>query len=320
MKASDLFDANEPCGGQGAGGCGGTVINCGGCMPPCPGTPTVCPGPRGPQGIPGPVGPTGPQGPQGPQGETGPQGPQGPAGPTGAMGATGATGPIGPQGPQGPVGATGATGATGPAGPAGAAATIEIGTVTTGAPGTPASVTNTGTDTDAILNFVIPQGATGPQGPAGPAGATGPQGPAGTPAVTGYADFYALMPTDNAAVIAPGADVAFPNSGPSTGSITAASDTSFTVVDAGTYLVVFQVPITQTGQLQLAVNGAGVASTVAGRNATSDQIVGMSVQTLSAGDTVAVRNPTGNTGSLTVTQSAGGNAPGSAHLIFVRLA
>ena len=128
------------------------------------------------------------------------------------------------------------------------------------------------------------------------------------------------MPPDNTAVIAPGADVAFPNSGPGTGSITAASDTSFTVVDAGTYLVVFQVPITQAGQLQLAVNGAGVASTVVGRNAGSDQIVGMSVQTLSAGDTVAVRNPTGNTGSLTVTQSAGGEVPGSAHLIFVRLA
>ena len=42
-----------------------------------------------------------------------------------------------PQGPTGPTGATGATGATGPA------PTLSIGTVTTGAPGTNASVTIT---------------------------------------------------------------------------------------------------------------------------------------------------------------------------------
>lgn len=49
----------------------------------------------------------------------------------------------------------------GPAGPAGEAATIQIGTVTTGAPGTPAEVTNSGTSQNAILNFVIPQGEPG---------------------------------------------------------------------------------------------------------------------------------------------------------------
>ena len=46
--------------------------------------------------------------------------------------------------------------------------TISIGTVTTGEPGTPASVTNSGTNTNAVLNFVIPRGNTGAQGPAGP--------------------------------------------------------------------------------------------------------------------------------------------------------
>lgn len=51
--------------------------------------------------------------------------PQGPTGPTGAQGATG------------PTGLQGTTGATGPA------PTLEIGTVTTGAPGTNASVTIT---------------------------------------------------------------------------------------------------------------------------------------------------------------------------------
>jgi hypothetical protein len=56
----------------------------------------------------------------------------------------------GPTGPQGPVG---------PQGPTGTSATISIGTTTTGDPGTSASVTNVGTDTAAILNFVIPRGA-----------------------------------------------------------------------------------------------------------------------------------------------------------------
>jgi len=49
----------------------------------------------------------------------------------------------------------------GPRGPAGESATINIGTTTTGAPGTPASVTNSGTTNNAVLNFVIPRGEQG---------------------------------------------------------------------------------------------------------------------------------------------------------------
>lgn len=64
----------------------------------------------------------------------------------------------GPTGPQGSMGNTGATGATGPQGPA---ATIQIGTVTTGKPGTQASVTNTGTEHAAVLDFTIPRGTPG---------------------------------------------------------------------------------------------------------------------------------------------------------------
>lgn len=60
--------------------------------------------------------------------------PQGPTGPTGAQGIVGATGATGPTGAQGVIGATGATGP---------APTLTIGTVTTGAPGTNASVTIT---------------------------------------------------------------------------------------------------------------------------------------------------------------------------------
>ena len=104
-------------------------------------------------GIVGPTGPAG--GPTGPTGATGPTGPQGEIGPTGP---TGATGPTGPQGEVGP------TGPTGPAGADGETPTITIGTVTTGAPGTEASATITGTAPNFVLNLTIPQGPTGPTG------------------------------------------------------------------------------------------------------------------------------------------------------------
>ncbi len=88
-------------------------------------------------------------------------------------------------GANGATGATGATGAAGATGPAGAAATIVVGTTDTGEPETPALVTNSGTPEAAVLNFVIPRGATGATGPAGAIGATGPAGAIGATGATG---------------------------------------------------------------------------------------------------------------------------------------
>lgn len=67
-------------------------------------------------------------------------------------------------GPVGPAGPEGAAGGIGPQGPAGQSATVEVGTTTTGEPGSQASVTNAGTDSAAVLNFVVPQGPAGPGG------------------------------------------------------------------------------------------------------------------------------------------------------------
>ena len=47
-------------------------------------------------------------------------------------------------------------------GPQGKAATVDVGTTTTGAPGTDAEVTNVGTIHAAILDFLIPRGDRGP--------------------------------------------------------------------------------------------------------------------------------------------------------------
>lgn len=109
------------------------------------------------------------RGPQGLQGETGPRGEQGPQG---------------IQGPKGDTGSKGPQGDTGPQGSTGRAATISIGTVTTGASGTQAEVINVGTENDAVLNFVIPQGPKGADGSGSGGGGTGENGATFTPTVS----------------------------------------------------------------------------------------------------------------------------------------
>ena len=107
------------------------------------------------------IAPTGSTGPTGATGTAGATGPTGPTGPTGATGTAGATGPTGPTGPTGATGEEGEEGAIGATGPTGMAATIQVGSVVTGEPGTEAKVTNSGDENHAILDFVIPQGASG---------------------------------------------------------------------------------------------------------------------------------------------------------------
>ena len=154
-------------------------------------------GDTGAKGDKGDKGDTGATGPQGATGATGAVGPQGPAGVDGAMGQIGPQGPTGaagrgitnvvlnsdytltftfsdnttyttpsirgPQGERGLTGATGATGAAGTQGPAGqdatAPVTITIGSVTEATAGDPPSVTNSGTATNMVLDFVLPTGA-----------------------------------------------------------------------------------------------------------------------------------------------------------------
>jgi len=71
-----------------------------------------------------------------------------------------------PKGDPGDTGAQGPAGATGPAGPPN---TLEVGTVTTGAPGSNAAISITGTAPNQTLNMSIPRGDTGATGATGPA-------------------------------------------------------------------------------------------------------------------------------------------------------
>lgn len=92
------------------------------------------------------------------KGIKGDPGEKGEPGQRGEQGAQGIQGPRGIQGEQGERGVQGAQG------PAGNAATITIGNVTTSAPGTAASVTNRGTPSAAVLDFVLPKGKDGADG------------------------------------------------------------------------------------------------------------------------------------------------------------
>jgi len=161
---------------------------------------------------------------------------------------------------------------------------------------------------------------SGPQGPQGPAGEAGPQGEPGGP--LGFADFYALMPPDNAATVAPGTDVSFPQDGPTSGvDIVRTGPSSFSLTEIGTYQVFFQVAVDEAGQLILTLNGADLAYTVVGRATGASEIVGMAIVTTTVINSIlTVRNPAGNAAALTITPLAGGTRPVSAHLVVTRLA
>ena len=199
---------------------------------------------------------------------------------------------MGPAGPQGPRGLQGLPGPMGPAG--------EVG------PAGPQG----------------PIGETGAQGPAGETGPAGPQGPRGLPGgVLGYADFYALMPPDNSATVAPGTDVSFPQNGPiANTNIGRLGPSSFNLGPIGSYQVLFQVSVTEAGQLILTLNGQDLEYTVAGRATGTSEIVGMAIiSTTAVNSVLTVRNPAGNAAALTITPLAGGTRPVSAHLVITQI-
>jgi Collagen triple helix repeat (20 copies) len=222
-------------------------------------------------------------GPRGVAGLRGAPGARGAVGPKGHVGAAGSPGPQGPPGPKGDTGAAGSAGVQGPAGPKG--------------------------DT----------GDAGATGPAGPAGLTGP---AGADGVLSFAEFYALMPPDNAATVGPGTDVDFPQDGPqdSTADIARLSADSFGLQAVGIYRVDFSVPVDEPGQLELTLDGNPLAYTVTGRATGTSAIAGEAlVQTTAADGVLTVRNPASEPSGLTITPFAGGTEPSSATLTIERL-
>jgi hypothetical protein len=136
-----------------------------------------------------------------------------------------------------------------------------------------------------------------------------------------YADFFAVMPPSNQNAIDPGGSVAFPYDGPySRASIVRIDDSSFRLINAGTYQVMFQVSVVGEGQLVLALNGMELPNTVSGRFAQESQIVGMAVIIAPEGAVLSVCNPADSPYAMRLRNSAGGGLPVSAHLLINKLA
>jgi hypothetical protein len=129
------------------------------------------------------------------------------------------------------------------------------------------------------------------------------------------------MPPDNAATVAPGTDVSFPQDGPSSGgSIARTGPSTYNLAAIGTYQVAFQVSVSEAGQLILTLNGADLAYTVGGRATGTSQIVGTTLVTTAVVNSIlTVRNPAGNSTALTITPLAGGTRPISAHLTITQI-
>ena len=100
---------------------------------------------------------------------------------------------------KGDIGATGAVGSAG---------TVTIGTTTTGSAGGNASVTNSGTSSEAVLNFNIPKGVSGATGIQGPQGQTGATGAVGDNATIAIGTISTLAENTNATVVNIGTDTA----------------------------------------------------------------------------------------------------------------
>jgi hypothetical protein len=76
-------------------------------------------------------------------------------------------------------------GTVGSSGGGSSTTSIAVGSTTTGAAGSNAAVTNVGSSTAAVFNFVIPKGTTGTTGATGAAGTNGAAGAKGTTGTTG---------------------------------------------------------------------------------------------------------------------------------------
>ena len=179
-----------------------------------------------------------------------------------------------------------------------------FGNVTTGEPGTKASVTNVGTLNKAILDFVIPQGPTGATGvtdATGAKGATGVTGATGT-TLSEYAGLYnatpqQITPSSSSSPVGITLDAAMP-----TDTMTA-SGSKLRITNTGTYRIAYCLNATskQSGEVKpyvrinnaavehSAVNGMfsmGVGASQSGETAYPKDFQNSILANLNAGDTV----------------------------------
>ena len=217
----------------------------------------------------------------------------------------------------------GPTGPTGPTGPA--SATITVGVTTTTAPGTNASVVNTGTPSNAILDFNIPAGATGPQGPqgiqgqtgptgpqgpqgiqgqTGPTGPTGPAGPAGTTETTTYGRKYDTSQTPLSLTASVSQDVPLASNGPANG-VTQETANKLTIPTNGIYKIDYYFSgSTNTATdvtITLNQNTTPISNTTINKNLTANvdtDFVGSTIANFNANDKIGLSIEATNTATI----------------------
>lgn len=217
-------------------------------------------------------------------------------------------------------------GPTGPAGPPGPA-TITIGSTTTGLPGTNATVTNSGTSSNVVLDFSIPRGAAGATGPTGPQGESGPrgipgqvgvQGPTGPTGPTGPAatDAFGRKYNNNVSTVAldgiSAKNIPLTSPGPSSG-ITTGSDNALTITEDGTYKIDYYFRGSSSADATITVeineNGGSIGSSSIVKTVTNGVItefIGSSINELKNGELISLDIK--STAPATITGAAGTNA------------
>ena len=82
----------------------------------------------------------------------------------------------------------------------------------------------------------------------------------------------------------------------------------------------FQVSVSEAGQLILTLNGTELNYTTVGRAIGTSQLVGIAILTTTISSSIlTVRNPASNSTALTITPVAGGTLPVTAHLTILQL-
>lgn len=151
------------------------------------------------------------------------------------------------------------------------------------------------------LKFALMRGRRGPVGPPGP----------GAIPVFGY--IYNL----GAQAVAAGADVVFSTNGVTTTGITHTPGTApIQIANAGNYEVTFSVTANEANQFAIALDGVIQPLTVYGTGGLVQLNNGQAILTITAGQTLTLRNVTG--AAVTLPATAGGTTPTVNASIIIR--
>ena len=174
------------------------------------------------------------------------------------------------------------------------ATTVSVGTTTTGAAGTSASVNNSGSSTAAILDFTIPQGAKGDTGATGAKGDKGDTGATGATGATGSAGAAATVAVGTTTTGSAGTSASVSNSGTSS-----AATLNFTIPRGDTGAKGDKGDTGSTGATGATGSAATVAvgTTTTGSAGTSASVTNSGTSSAATFDFTIPRGDTGATGS-----------------------